>query len=260
MTGPNDTWTRTHDLALILIALAYGTDRRLAEEELVAIVDAIAGWRPGKNRSEAQEIVLETVAVYLESDVETEVLNSINTLRAVLTPDQRRRALEDAARVAQADGVYLGSEHSLVSVLAAAWEVKQIPFAGEEEDEAWTIMHDLSLVFIALAHGTDSELSAVEIKAIIERVSQWQPDKSEAEIRAILREALQFYSTQPLEKEFGRSISSIRLSFPIPQRLAVLDDLMFVARCDGDLTEHEREMIATLSRAWGIGVRLNGVA
>ncbi len=59
--GGLDTWTRTHDLALILIALAYGTDRRLVETELEAIIDAIAGWRPGKNRDEAMEIVMETV-------------------------------------------------------------------------------------------------------------------------------------------------------------------------------------------------------
>lgn len=258
MTESNDTWTRTHDLALILIALAYGTDRRLDESELEAIVDAIAGWRPGKNRDEAQEIVMETVAVYLEADVETEVINSINTLRKVLTPEQRKRALEDAARVAQADGVYLGSERSLVSVLATAWEVKQMPLE-DDDDEVWTVMHDLGLVFIALAHGADSDLSDPEIKAILDRLGQWQPDKSETEIRSILREALAFYSTQPADTEFGRSIASIKMSFPIPQRLAVLDDLIHVARSDGEITEHEHSMIATLSRALGVGVRLNGL-
>ena len=259
MSGHNDTWTRTHDLALILIALAYGTDRRLADEELDAIVDAIAGWRPGRNAEEAKEIVMETVAVYLESDVETEVINSINTLRQVLTPDQRKRALDDAARVALADGVYLGSERSLVSVLASAWDVKQLPFEDGEDEEEWTVMHDLGLLFIALAHGTDSDLSDKEIVAIIERMSQWQPDKSEKEIRSILRHVLQFYATQPADRDFGRSITAIRMSFPIPQRLAVLDDLLYVARSDGEITDHEREMIATLSHAWGVGVRLNGV-
>ncbi len=256
--GGLDTWTRTHDLALILIALAYGTDRRLVETELEAIIDAIAGWRPGKNRDEAMEIVMETVAVYLESDVETEIVNSINTLRQVLTPEQRKRALDDAANVAQADGVYLGSERSLVSVLAAAWEIKQMPLEdGDEED--WTVMHDLGLIYVALAHGADADLSEPEIAAILERLGQWQPEMTEKEVRSVLREVLAFYATQPEEKDFGRSVTAIRMSFPIPQRLAVLDDLLYVARSDGEVTEHERAMIATLSHSWGVGVRLNGV-
>ena len=37
MIKSNETWTRAHDLALVYVALAYGTDNTLSDEEVETI-------------------------------------------------------------------------------------------------------------------------------------------------------------------------------------------------------------------------------
>ena len=39
-----EDWTTPHDLALIYIALAYGTDHDLQEEEMATLTDALREW------------------------------------------------------------------------------------------------------------------------------------------------------------------------------------------------------------------------
>ena len=269
MQTEKDSWTHTHDLALIYIALAYGTDHQLADAELDRITAALQRRRDSTGEKEAQEIVIETMAVYLggEERMEAEVMRSMQTLKAALSPEERRRVLEEVVRIAEADGVMLRSEQSLIRMLAEVWEVK--PAAGRllerstvpfEDLPDWSLLHDISLVYLVLAHATDNELSDDEIEVIIERLQEWQPDLAEEDVREVLRGALQVYADEPDEDTLGASVSAIREGLPVVQRLAVLDDLIHIAEADGTVNEYEEEMISTLSQAWGITVRLNGKA
>ena len=253
-----EAWSTTHDLALVFLALAYGTDKVLVDEELQAIVSAIRRWQPSWPEERVHEIVMESLAVMLEAEGQSEIVPSINRLRSTLEPASRVRAFEDLVRVAESDGLVLGSERSMLSILARAWEIKELP--GPEldagiDDDVWGVLHDVGLLFVAVAHGGDAQLSDSEIKAMIERMLQWQPELEEKGARKILREALHFYGTQPDSHAFSESVAAVRDAFPVPQRVAVLDDLMHIAAADGKANDNAREIISTLSRAWGIGLR-----
>ena len=124
MTQGNDTWTRAHDLALIFTALGYGSDKNLADSEIDSIKKALSEWRPQDSADEIQEIVMEAIAVILEGDADDEVARSIRSLKEALTIDQRRKALEDAMHIAEADGVLLDTERTLITVLAEIWEIE----------------------------------------------------------------------------------------------------------------------------------------
>ncbi|MGI9175230.1 MAG: TerB family tellurite resistance protein [Rhodothermales bacterium] len=269
MQTEKDSWTQTHDLALIYIALAYGTDHQLSDEELDQITAALQSQREGMSEEEVQVIVMETMAIYLGGEVrmEAEVTRSMQSLKAALSPEERRRVLEDVVRIAEADGVILLSERSLIRMLAELWGIKAtagrllerstVPVEALPE---WSLLHDISLVYLVLAHATDNELSDDEIEVMIERLQEWQPDLAEEDVRGVLRGALQVYADEPDEDALGASVSAIREGLPVVQRLAVLDDLTHIAEADGTVNEHEEQMISTLSQAWGITVRLNGKA
>lgn len=261
MTSSKDTWTRLHDLAMVYLALAYGTDKILSDEELETIVSSLKSWDSNLEHNEIQELVVETMAVFLEGNSNDEVVDCIKSLKKSLSPDERVRALKDVVDIARADGIVLGSEHNLISVLANVWEVKTAidpDAASSMEDRAddWSLAHDIGLMYVVIAHGGDSKLEDSEIKAMIERMSQWHPDLEEGDVRTILRASLSFYASEPGQEALRESIQSIKDSLPAAQRLAVLDDLIHIAGADGNVDENEKEMIGSIAKRLDVSIRL----
>lgn len=264
MSSDNDTWTRAHDLALIYIALAYGTDRDLADQELSSITDLLGVWHDGGEEI-VQEVVMEAMSIYLSGESKGEVARAIQSLGNTLTPEERLRALQDIVRIAEADGVLLTSERGLISVLASVWDLRAMgsrlleeTTVPTEDKHPWSLLHDIGLLYVVLAHSTDADLDRAEIAAIIERLGDWRPDLEEDQIRQVIREVLEVYAQEPDEKVFTESVGNIRARLSLIQLLVLLDDLVYIAEVDGELNQEEKSMIATLASAWHIGVRLNG--
>jgi uncharacterized tellurite resistance protein B-like protein len=261
----NDAWTRAHDLALIYVALAYGTDSELSDTELATITDALSGWRDEFSVDEVQEVVMEAVTIYLEETSRDEVRESIRSLRHSLTEEERHQALEDIVRIAEADGIMLVSERSLIRALSQEWGLKATAdillgrsTAVDETAKGWTLLHDIGLVYLVVAHSTDNELSEAEIKALLTRLTDWREGMDEDEARTIVRTALERYAKGPDTELLQKVVLSIRQNLPVIQRLAVLDDLVYIAEADGLVKDNEANMIGTLAKAWGLGIRLNG--
>ena len=263
MIKSNETWTRAHDLALVYVALAYGTDHTLSEEEIESIISTLQKWGQGLTREAVQEIVMEAMSIYLEENASIEVTRTIRRLSKELSEDDRKKALEDVVQIAEADGVLLSSETSLITSLAEIWGLKatgqtllEQTTATLAEAPAWSLLHDMSLICVVLAHSTDNHLSVSEIGAILERLRQWQPDLDAESLENVVREALAFYSSQPDQEALAASLRAIKKALPPIQRIAFLDDLVYIAKTDGAINEHDREMIQTLSNAWGVEVRV----
>jgi len=262
MHQSSDTWTRAHDLALIFTALGYGSDKELTDSEIDSIKSALSSWRPNDSEDEIKEIVMEAIAVIFEGDADEEVARSIRSLKEVLSVDQRRKAIEDAMRIAEADGVLQDNERTLITVLAEIWEVEpthdrlmEETSAVLEEQPLWSVLHDIALMYVVLAHGSDNRLSEKELGAMMIRLGVWQPDLSEDEIRNVLRETIQFYSTGPSQEDLNDSAEAIRETLSKAQRLDVLADLAFIAEADGPVTAHESEIIELLAGIWKVDAK-----
>jgi tellurite resistance protein len=260
------TWTPSHDLALIYIALAYGTDHDLAEDEMTALTDALQSWAVVPDDAHVQEIVMEAATAFLEGEARKEVQRSIDTLSEELSREERRRALRDAMRIAEADGVLLEREQGLIHILAEAWSLKEMSedfleetsAAVQREGEDWGLIHELAFLYILVAHSANNNLSNDEIALILERLQEWQPQRSEEAIRDVFRRALQVYANQPEGALIQESVEALKDALPLVQRLTALDDLYAVAQTDGTLSENERQLILDLAQAWDVNVRLNG--
>ncbi len=265
MPDVKQTWTRVHDLALIFIALAYGTDQELHEDELATITDVLQQWRDNFPADEVQDVVMEAVAIFTGDEADLEVLNSMNALKQQLSLDDRHRALKDLVRIAEADGVLLHGERELIYQLAEVWEIRA---AGERlvektsatlaDKPEWSLLHDVGLMYIVLAHSSDNKISEGEISAMVTRLMDWQLDQDEEAIRRVLREALAFYSDGPDQEALQESVQTIREMMSAVQRLVLLDDLVFIAQVDGVLNDIEKEMIDNLSQSWGVSIRVDG--
>jgi len=265
MNSP-EAWTTSHDLALIYIALAYGTDHELTESEMEALTGALREWTVVPDDAHIQEIVLEAVTAFLEGDAQAEVRRSIDHLAEKLSPSERRHALRDVVQVAEADGVLLEREQGLIHILADAWSLKELSedlLAGttaavQDRGEAWGLIHELSFLYIIVAHSSDAELSNDEIDVILDRLQEWQPTLSREDLREVFRRALQVYADDPEAALIQGSVEALKEALPLVQRLTALDDLNTVAHADGVPTANERELIENLAKAWDVNVRLNG--
>ncbi len=263
MIKSNETWTRTHDLALVYVALAYGTDNSLSDEEVDTIMGTLQKWEANLTRENVQEIVLEAIAIYMQENASIEVTRTIRTLSQTLSEQERKQALSDVVHIAEADGVLLTSESSLITSLAEIWGIKtdakallEQTSATVADDPSWSLLHDMSLICIVLAHSTDNDLANSEITAILERLHHWQPDLKEDDLRRVVSDALKFYSSQPDQESLEASVTAIKKTFPPIQRIAFLDDLTHIAHADGVLNDNEKELIVPLSEAWGVEVKM----
>lgn len=262
----SEDWNTSHNLALIYLALAYGTDHELEDAEVDALTDALQGWTVLPDDVKVQEVVLEAATAFLEGDASAEVQRSIKQLGENLSFGERRRALRDVMRIAEADGVLLEREQGLIHRLADAWSLKQMSESllqdtsavVQRQGEDWGLVHELAFLFIVVAHSATNDLSEAEITAALDRLQGWQPDLSSEEVREVFRRALHVYSERTDRSLIEGSIEALKKALPPIQRLAVLDDLHSVSRADGTLTDTEKEMLMGLARAWDVNVRLNG--
>lgn len=257
----DDTWTVVHDLALLFVALAYGTDRRLSENEVSTITRALKHWNPEASDDAIRTIIVEAMTVLMEDGASDEVSRSVTRLGQELSEEGLSRVLEQVTRIAEADGILLRREEHLIGTLAEAWSLRGLERTerdGAESDR--DLLRQMALIYVVVAHSTDDELSSAEIEAILKRLRAWDEVLDGETARDVLRDALAAYAQEPDEDVLGKTIMTIKNSFPPMRRLILLDDLYYIAHADGMFTDNEREMITSLAAAWGLSVRLNGSA
>ncbi len=257
MSTRNDQWTLTHDLALLFVALAYGTDRDLADEEVEAITRSLKQWSPEASGVVIREIIVEAMSVLMDDQKHTEVSRSIATLGKELSEEELSDVLAHVNHIAEVDGILLQREEHLISTLAEAWSLRGLEEDAEIDDD-WDLIRQMTLIYVVVAHSTDNDLSLAEIEAIVERVREWDASLDEEAARDVLRDALAFYAQEPDEDVLGQTIMTIKNSLAPMRRLILLDDLYYIAYADGTFKENERAMITSLADAWGISIRLNG--
>lgn len=258
-------WTTAHDLAIVYIALAYGTDHQLDNEELDALTRALQDWKP-EIGSSVREVILEAAAVFLEGDATSEVQSAIRRIGADLNPSERRDTLRNVVRIAEADGVLLEREQGLIHSLADAWSLKQLSeelvadtsAVVQRRGEDWGLIHELAFLYVLVGHSSENDLESGKIETMLDRLKEWKPNSSPEEVRDVLRRALQVYADQPNESLIRDSVEALKEALPSVQRITVLDDLYAVVRSEGEITRNERELILSLARAWDVNVRMNG--
>ncbi len=120
----------------------------------------------------------------------------------------------------------------------------------QQPNDSWTHVHDLALVFLALAYSTDANLADEEVDTISAALSKWRPKAEPAEIHEIVLEAASVFFESDAEKEVVQSVRSLGEALNVEQRREVLEDVMRVAEADGVLLNAEQNLLSILASAW----------
>ncbi len=260
----SDDWTIHHDLALIFWYLLYSQNRTNSDREQQILVETLQGWKDAPEDDDAlKEIVLEALAVYSDKEERgNAITEALRHLYEELTLDERHRAIESALRIAEADGLLVLTERRVLQRIADAWEVDRyaqalIDITRPQEDD-WSLMHDIGALYVILAHSTDNQLSADEIKTMVQRLMAWAPKLEEEDIRVVLRQVVKWYGTSPDQQALSGVVRSVRENMSSVQRLMVMSDLHEIAQADGEMLDEERDMLATFMRSLDVTVSGSG--
>lgn len=248
------------DLAVIYLAMAHSVDGGLTSAKIDAIIENLVGRYRHADRTVVQEMVLETSMAHPDAEtLRRAALNAAAELRDVLSPAQREAVLADLKRIARIDGLVVDQERSLLRALAECWglPLSPVPAAatlhGDVPDlNAWTTIHELALIYLVLAHGTDSDLSGAERQVMLNRLQEWRPDLTGGQVLTILDRAMERYAEGADEHMLADAIHAVKVDLPEGKRMAALRDLIQIANADGVFLDSEEDLINELMGAWNV--------
>lgn len=120
-----------------------------------------------------------------------------------------------------------------------------------------TLLHDLALLYLGLAHGADESLDPAETKQIAASLRRWQPDKDPALIDHVIREATLTYLNGTTSERMKETVHVLRDALSQDLRKVILQDLAEIARADGEILSEERDFISTIAADWGLDFEEN---
>ncbi len=252
------------DLAFLYLAMAHVTDDYLTDAELEAVTAHLHARYAFLERAVVQDEVMEALSDFMEAEDTFQAARTlVEALEHHLSEEERADVLADLRGIAEADGLVQERERSLLDLLARRWALTapvgavSPPPSEQADPQAWDVVHDLAYLFLVLAYGTDHELSAPEVQIILNKLKEWQADRSEEQVRAVLQAAMERYSQGADEASLVASIEAVRDALPEAQRMAVLNDLIAIANADGVFLDSEEDLINRLMTAWDVAAYAN---
>ncbi len=112
-------------------------------------------------------------------------------------------------------------------------------------------LHDLALLYLGLAHGTDAHLDHAEEQTIVARLYRWQPNRDPALLTHVLRDAMLTYFDDPSPARIDRAVASLGKTLSQSVRRSIVEDLQAIARADGRVVTAEATFISRLRQTWG---------
>ena len=113
------------------------------------------------------------------------------------------------------------------------------------------LLHNLALLYIALAHSTDQDLSNIEVDAITERLRGWE-ELGTGTVLSAFKHAMENYTQADPEASVRDAIEVLRMQLTQPQRTYIVQDLMDIAESDGRFLFKESTFIGRVAEAWDV--------
>jgi uncharacterized tellurite resistance protein B-like protein len=262
METPHPHRNIVDDLALIYLAFAHGTDEDLSDEEIAIIAERLLDWQEEGGRDAIIQSVKRALRTYNDAGDETPIEEAIDSIGMSVSREVRAFILDDLMDIAMADDIFRHAESSFIKRLGDRWDVRPSAEFGTEDsltilhkgdvDGGWTPLHDLALVYLMLVHGTDHNLTINEVEAMTRKLSEWMPDKTEAEMFIVVQGAMNIYGDGTDQKVMDEAVESLKHYVPEHQRKALIDDLEYLAKADGVILDEERELIERLRESFGV--------
>lgn len=122
----------------------------------------------------------------------------------------------------------------------------------EAQGKKRSILRDLALIYIALAHGTDQDLSEIEVDVISQNLRAWQTEVTQETVLSAIKDALEDYTQESARVEVERAVRRVRDEIDQERRELIVDDLTEIAMADDKFLHEEGTFIGELARLWDV--------
>ena len=112
------------------------------------------------------------------------------------------------------------------------------------------ILHDLALVYLALAHGADNRLDGAELDMVATRLEEVQAGLSGGTVLHAVKAALEAYTGEESAARVRQAVGNLRTSVPPAMRRRVIRDLTEIGKADDRFLFAEATFIGDLVAAW----------
>ena len=123
---------------------------------------------------------------------------------------------------------------------------------GSSGPSEWSVLHDVALLYLALAHGTDLDIDPAEQVTMVEKLKIRYPDIGLSRIRQILHEVMLIYLGEHSRQMVEAAKASIKASMSKEECIGVLNDLAELATADGTIVPGEVSFIQQLASYWEV--------
>jgi hypothetical protein len=251
-------------LVTIFVALARRSGESLDRAYRRAIRDMVVERTGGLVApDEVDTLISESVSDHTNGESKRVLGEAVRELGMHFEPDGLRDFLHDLVSLALHDDWYAHEEGRFISAVARRWNVHPADdervrlwsvMDAEASGDTWTAVNDLALVYIALAHQSDDDLSQKELDAIARKLAEWLPAAIPGDVGAIVGDALRTYADGDEVELVREAVARLKVAVPPHQRAAIFSDLEYIARADDVMLVEERAIIAELADAWGMKV------
>jgi len=124
--------------------------------------------------------------------------------------------------------------------------------------DGWMELHEMALLYIALAHGTDHELAPEEIEAGLRLLGKWAPQYPPGIAEKTFNDVLLAYIAPERDLLIALAAEGLRQTLPPSAQVDILNDLTDLAYADGKLLPLEVSFIQQLAGYWNLTDRLRG--
>lgn len=249
-------------LATVYAALASRSAPEPPASYLGEMAERLSQWtEPEVSAQELVRIVDEAVRNANSTENRAALGEAIRELRVFADQPTRRAFLYDLVQLALHDDWYMHEEGRFISAVARRWNIHPVE-AGRSRlwsvmdshtsETDWTPVHDLALIYLALAHQADAELSQAELDAITKKLGEWLPAALPSDVVIVVSEALHIYARGADPQLLRNAVERVKRNVPMHQRAAIVADLEYVARADQIVLVEEKAIIAELAAAWGV--------
>lgn len=115
-----------------------------------------------------------------------------------------------------------------------------------------TLLHDLALLYLGLAHRAGADVEPGETLEISASLRRWQPNKDPALIDHVIREATLTYLNGAHPDRVHEAVTVLKEALSGDVRATILRDLADVAQVEGEILSDERDFIQHVADEWEI--------
>lgn len=112
------------------------------------------------------------------------------------------------------------------------------------------LLHDLALLYLALAHGADGKLDASEQASMRDQLRAWAPGTDPALCDHALREAGLSYGNGVSAQRLDDLLQRLHTALDADGRARVLADLVELSEADDRVESGETALIEKVATAW----------